>query len=93
MGGEISHQRGGRAKDAGCGAVDSSGRCRSIGMGLGSVPGYPVVQAWELEPELFSVPSFGPPWELPVEVGRKLELGLAVLPLQLFALITVAYHR
>lgn len=62
-------------------------------MGLAVVPGYPVVQAGERSPELFAVPGFWSPWVLAIEIGRKLELCLAVLPLQLFALVAVVHHR
>ena len=62
-------------------------------MVLAVVPGYPVVQAGERSPELFAVPGFWSPWVLAIEIGRKLELCLAVLPLQLFALVAVVHHR
>ena len=57
--------------------------------GLAWLPRYPVIQAGEVLPELLAVPGFRSPWVLAIEVGGKLELGLAVLALQLFALVGV----
>ena len=61
--------------------------------GLAWLPRYPVVQTGEVLPELLAVPGFRSPWVLAIEVGGKLELGLAVLALQLFALVAVTYYR
>ncbi len=50
--------------------------------GLAWLPGYPVIQTGEVQPELLSVPGFRSPWVLAIKVGGKFELGLAVLALQ-----------